>query len=510
MALTALALLVHGYHPFAEDGGIYAAGIKLRLNPALYPKSAAFIQPYLHLSLFSNWNAWLVEALHLPLEWVLFAMQVGTTWLLLYSCLLLARRWFPQGEDENAGAAQWGAVVLVTLFLSVPVAGSSLFLMDPYVTSRSISTPFTLLAMCACLDRKPGWAVACLGVVSVFHPLMGIDAAGIVLVLWAAARERSGWKRWRVLGWVAAATLLLAAAVTASQRNVVETAEHNAAVATRYYYFLTVWHWYEWVGLAAPLLLLGLFCQRRTLSARGQRPEQDSGRVLTESAMAMGGIAIAVCLLFARPESRSHLVAMLQPIRAFLLVYYCMFLVLGGWLGQVWLRRAAWRWVALIVAVGGLMFGVQRATYPALAQVQVPWMQRADSSFKPNASSNPNSWTGAFLWIKSHTPLDALVAMDADYIQAEGEDAQGFRAIAERSSLADYSKDGGAAAVFPQLAKAWMTEHTAQTGLSRMSDAERKQRLGPLGVHWLVLQKNAVTSLRCPYDNGMLRVCELP
>ena len=62
--------------------------------------------------------------------------------------LLLARRCFARAE------AQWGAVLLVTLCLTVPVAGSSLFLMDPYVTSRSISTPVTLLAVVACLDRR--------------------------------------------------------------------------------------------------------------------------------------------------------------------------------------------------------------------------------------------------------------------------------------------------------------------------------------------------------------------
>jgi hypothetical protein len=61
LGLTLLALLVHGYHPYAEDAGIYVAGIKLQLNPQLYPSSAAFLRPYLRLSWFSNWNAWLVR-----------------------------------------------------------------------------------------------------------------------------------------------------------------------------------------------------------------------------------------------------------------------------------------------------------------------------------------------------------------------------------------------------------------------------------------------------------------
>jgi hypothetical protein len=478
-----LALLVHGYHPYAEDAGIYVAGIKLRLNPQLYPASAGFIQPYLRLSIFSNWAADVVRGLHLPLDVVLFATYLATTWLLLYSCLLLARRCFARAGSE----AQWAAVVLVTLCLTVPVAGSSLFLMDPYVTSRSISTPFTLLAISACLDRRLGRTLACLAVVGLFHPLMGIYAAGFLVLLEAVKRRsRAG------LGALAAGALLLGAAVQFSQRNALETPAHHVAVLTRYYYFLSVWHWYEWVGLVAPLVLLTVYCRWQAFEER--RP----GVMLAYASLAIGVISIALCLLFARPENHSHLMATLQPIRSFLFVYYCMFLILGGLLGQYWLKRVAWRWALLACALGGLMYGFARATYPALAQVELPWVE------------TQNPWAEAFLWIRAHTPVDAVVALDADYIQAEGEDAQGFRALAERSSLADFSKDGGSASIFPALAEKWMIEHTADTELSRMSDDERVQRMAPFGVHWLVLRESAATELACPYRNELVKVCRLP
>jgi hypothetical protein len=480
-----LALLVHGYHPYAEDAGIYVAGIKLRMNPQLYPASAAFIRPYLRLSVFSNWNAWLVRTLHLPLDVVLFVTYVATTWLLLYSCLLLARRCFVRTE------AHWGAAVLVTLCLTVPVAGSSLFLMDPYVTSRSITTPLTLLAVCTCLDRRLWRTVGCLALVALFHPLMSIYAAGFVVLL-AAMQRRS----WTGVGALSAAAFLLGAAVQYSQRHVVESAAHHVAVLTRYYYFLSVWHWYEWVGLAAPLVLLALYCVWREEDDRSLALGAD--RTLALGSIAIGVIAIALCLLFARPGSHSHLMATLQPIRSFLFVYYCMFLLLGGLLGQFWLQRVAWRWTLLICALGGLMYGVEHATYPALAQVELPWVE----------SRNP--WALAFLWVRHNTPTDAVVALDADYIQAEGENAQGFRAIAERSSLADFSKDGGSASIFPSLAEKWMVEHTADTGLSRMSDTERVRRLAPFHVSWLILQQPATTRLQCPYQNERVKVCRLP
>jgi hypothetical protein len=151
-----------------------------------------------------------------------------------------------------------------------------------------------------------------------------------------------------------------------------------------------------------------------------------------------------------------------------------------------------------VCLLGGLLYGVERATYPALAQVELPGVE----------SRNP--WAEAFLWVRQNTPVDAVVALDADYIQAAGEDAQGFRAIAERSSLADFSKDGGSAAIFPALAEKWMIEHTADTGLSRISDEERRRRLAPFDVHWLILQQPAATALACPYANQRVKVCRLP
>jgi len=479
-ALTALALLIHGYHPYAEDGGIYVAGVKLRLNPELYRASAGLIRPYLRMSVFSNWNAALVRGLHLPLEVVLLGMQVGTTWLLLYGCLGLARRCFRRVE------AQWGAVVLVTLCLTVPVAGSSLFLMDPYLTSRSISTPCSLLAIGACLDRRMMRAGMWMVVAAVFHPLMGIYGAGFVLLLWAV--ERRSWVGVGVLG---AAAFAAGGAIDYARRGVVETASYKAAVLTRYYYFLALWHWYEWVGLAAPLLLAFFYSRWKGFeSRRADVP-------LAVTCGVMGAVAVGVCVVFAQPGSWSHQVSAIQPIRSFLLIYYCMFLLLGGVLGELWLKRVWWRWAVLGFAVGGTMYGVSRATYPASQHMEMP------------GESASNEWVKAFLWVKANTPLDAVVALDEDYIQADGEDGQGFRAIAERSGLADYSKDGGAAAAFPEAADEWMREHAATTGLSEMSDAERRMRLNGFGVGWVVLKRGAGTGLDCPYANGLVKVCKM-
>lgn len=120
-----------------------------------------------------------------------------------------------------------------------------------------------------------------------------------------------------------------------------------------------------------------------------------------------------------------------------------------------------------------------------------------------------NAWVQGFEWVRVNTLSDALFAMDADYIHAPGEDAQNFRAIAERSVLPDASKDGGEASIAPDLAKAWAEGVAAQDGLNAASDAERLARLRPLGVAWIVLDAGARTQFACPYANASVRVCKL-
>jgi hypothetical protein len=130
--------------------------------------------------------------------------------------------------------------------------------------------------------------------------------------------------------------------------------------------------------------------------------------------------------------------------------------------------------------------------------MELPW----------NAPVNP--WEQAFLWISRSTPKDALFALDANYISQPDEDAQGFRAIAERSMLPDYSKDGGVASIAPELSSVWAQGQTVQTGLGAETDAERIAGLKPLGVTWVLLRTMDSTEMQCEYRNVAVKVCRLP
>jgi hypothetical protein len=478
--LTALAFAINGYHPYAEDAGIYIAGIKKSANPALYPFSSDFIVPYSHLSLFSSWNAWAVKVLGLKLDYYLFFAQILTTWLLLFACLQLARKCFRKTE------AIWASVALTAVCLSVPVAGSALSMMDPYVTGRSFSTPLTVFAIAALLDRSFLRSILFAALVGLFHPLMFIYAAGFLLILWAA-KNRSP----TAIASLIAAALAIGAAVQYSQRNVVECAAYRTAVFTRDYYFLSHWRWYELFGLIAPISLMALYL----FSSR--QPSKNS-TILCQACILTGLTSIAVSLLYARPSNSSHLIAALQTIRPFVIIYFVMFLLLGGVVAEHFLKRSPSRWLALLLApAAGLSFA-QHQTYPTSAHIELPWAE------------NRNDWHKAFIWIESHTAQNAIIALDSDYIRAPGEDSQGFRATSERDALADFSKDGGAAAAFPQLANRWFSEETATTGLNQISDAQRVHRLEPFHVSWIVLSHDAQTAFICPFTDATVKVCQLP
>jgi hypothetical protein len=222
-------------------------------------------------------------------------------------------------------------------------------------------------------------------------------------------------------------------------------------------------------------------------------------------AMAVGVVAVIVAMLFARTDSATHLVARLQPLRTFQLVYVVMILTLGAWVAERVLQRRAWRWLTVFSLLAGVMICAERRTFPASRHLELPgavaWMPR---------SSDGNAWEQAFVWISRNTPKNAMFALDAEYITRPGEDAQGFRAIAERSALPDYSKDGGVVANKPGLADTWSQGQAAQTGLSNESDSERSAELRPLGVTWVVLARNAATGFVCEYANEAVKVCRLP
>jgi hypothetical protein len=480
-AITPVVLLVHGYHPFADDAAIYVAGIRKLLDPSLYQPDAPFVLANTHLSLFAHLMAAAIRATHLRLSVVLFATYLVSIFGFLLACWLIACRLF------EGAARRWSAVAVAAACFTLPAAGTAITLMDPYVTSRSFSTPLGLFAIAAVLERR--WTLSAMLVLlaELMHPLMGIYVAAFVLFY---ALFRCGHPRVAAsLGVAAVAVAGLFAFLT---RHAYVSPAYIQAVHSqiRSFLFPRQWHWYEDLGLAAPLALYALL-------ARPSAPGRI--RALCLACLTLGLSCTAAAFLCIH-STGPYLLVRLQPLRAFHTLYLLGALLLGGWLGGLLGHNPRARWLLCIlfaIAAAG-MFATQRATYPLSAHIEWPGV------------SPRNPWSQAYLWIRTNTPANAVFAADPGLISMEGVDMQGFRATAERSLLADDKDQGVAAVMDPSIATLWALQRNAQVGIDRMDDAERVARLKPLGVTWLLLPANAATGFACPYRNAAAEVCRMP
>jgi hypothetical protein len=188
------------------------------------------------------------------------------------------------------------------------------------------------------------------------------------------------------------------------------------------------------------------------------------------------------------------------------LLYLLFFLIVGGLLGEYVLDRRFYRWLLLFLPLSAGMFYAQREMYPASPHLEL----RADAP--------QNAWLQAFGWIRQNTPVDSLFALDPHYMTLPGEDYHGFRALAERSALADFEKDGGMAARVPPLAPRWLKEVNAQSGWQNFQAADFERLKNQFGVTWIILSRptdqhsdatQAASAMTCPYQHGSLQVCRL-
>jgi len=228
----------------------------------------------------------------------------------------------------------------------------------------------------------------------------------------------------------------------------------------------------------------------------GQREGRTTLARVAERTVWYGAFQLAVALMVMTPRSLERLWP-LQPMRYLHLLYLLMTVLGGGVLGQKILRAQWWRWLVLFVPLAVGMFFAQRATYPASAHLE--W---------PGAASR-NAWREAFAWIRANTPTDSYFALGANYMRRPGENYHGFRALAERSRLADATKDSAVATQVPTLAARWQEEVQAQRGWEHFGPGDFQRLKARFGVDWVVVEQPGVSGLVCPYQNSALLVCRL-
>ncbi|HEY0784380.1 MAG TPA: hypothetical protein VGD62_00825 [Acidobacteriaceae bacterium] len=474
-ALTVAAIFVHGYHPYVVDGSIYVTGIKKSIHPLLFAHDDAFVATHARLSAFSRVMAGLQEATGISLDWLLLLTYAALLWGLLAICFLLGQR------VAGSRAGGWGATLLMATCFPVPVAATSLLLVDPYLTARSFSTPAALLAVLACVEgRRRASALLCL-LTACFHPLMGVYIAAFVVLYWLVEQ-----RRWRWIGASCVVVFCVCGGLFVADLGTPVSAVYREAVQSRDYYFPAVWHWYELVGLVAPVAMMAA-----TWRWRGLRTE--TGRLALTSVL-LAAISSACCFCFVH-RGGPYLLARLQMLRSFHTIYAVGVILLGSSIA-VRLSRGGRAWAAAGLAVCAMgMFLMQRHTFSALPDVERP-------------GARQNAWEEGFVWIRDHAPAAALFAMEPGVLDFGQEQAPGFRAVAERSILVDV-KDEGLASLFPTLAPAWDRNRRAEEGPGALDDGARVTRLQAHGVDWVILPSRAETLLACPYRNAVMQVCRV-
>ncbi len=476
LLLTTAAILVHGYHPYAEDAEIYLPGVKKALNPSLYPANTAFFLSHAKMTIFPHLIAGSVRVSHIPLNAALFLWQFAAIFLLLWACRRIGYLAF-----RNRLAA-WGGAALVASLLTIPVAGTALYLMDQYLTTRALSTPATLWVIVNTIERKWVRAGIWLLFTGLIHPLMVVFCLAYVVLLLSLDRTRAPSHRPQLAS-VAAVLFPLGMfpPVTDAYREILQT---------RAYFFLLRWEWYEWLGIFAPLALLEWF---RRIARKRDLPVLAR---ICGATIAFGLIFFVAALIVSIPPQLANL-AELQPMRCLQLVYILLFVLAGGLLAEFVLLSSAGRWLVLFLPICAGMFYAQRQLFPATAHVELPGMR----------SGNP--WVEAFLWVRDHTPTDAYFALDPYYMRAPGEDEHGFRALAERSRMADRVKDSGVVSMFPRLAETWRDQVRSLDGWQNFKPADFERLQRDYGITWVIVGKGTSSGFPCPFQNSKVLVCRL-
>ena len=536
MLCTMIAMAVMGYHPGFEDDGIYLSAIKKRLNPALYPRDSDFFRFQVQGTVFDNWMAGFVRWTHIPLAWSELLWQAASIALILYACWRIARRLFPEAR------AQWSGVAMVAAMLTLPVAGTDLYMVDQHLHPRTMATAFILLAVERVLAKRKGQAALLLTLAFVLHPIMAALGVSFCFFLSMAMREtmppwlrkgrRGGGKvakklfrepalyqgttsvvpkisqnkRWALApeGWFSAKSIKIQPIFAPHGGCTIAAAYiplgwvfdppnplwresvlmHNALC-------LYHWAWYEWLGAVAPLVLFWL------LSRMAHR---QGDRLLERFALAVvayGAFQLTLAMVLLAIPSLIR-VAPFQPMRFLHLIYFFMTLLGGCLLGRYLLKASLWRWALYLAAINGGMFLSQWMLFDNSYHLELPG----------RAVANP--WLQAFDWVRQNTPTGAYFALDPEYMAAPGEDYHCFRALAERGMMADNIKDPAVVTQVPQLAPRWASEVQSRKGWKSFQRADFERLKAEFGVDWVLVSDPAPAGLDCRWHNGNLAVCRIP
>lgn len=469
--LTLAALFVHGYHPYAEDAEIYLPGVEKILNPALFPGGTEFFESHASLTLFPRLVATSVRLTHLPFDYVLFIWHIASIFLLLLAS------WKIAGLCFDSTRARWGAACFMAALLTLPVAGTALYVMDQYLNPRNLAAVAALFAVAKTVEHRYIGALLWVVFGAVCHPLMTAFALSYCVLFVIFEKYEARHSSFAML-------------LPITQLFAPSSAAYHEAARFHGFHYITNWAWYEWVGILAPVPIF--WWMARNANVRGLRNLARLCRALIVYDLAYFAAALVISI-----PKQFEALARVQPLRSLHLLYMLLIIFGGGFLAEYILKDRLWRWTLLFLPLSLGMFAAQRALFPGSPEVEWPW------------SAPRNGWEQAFLWIRQNTAADAVFAINPMYIKIPGEDTVGFRALAERSRLADAYKDSGAVSMFPPLAEEWWEQYQALRNWRTFTRSDFLRLRQKYGVSWVVLQAPDSRALNCPYRNSGVLVCQI-
>ena len=481
--LTLTGFLVMGYHPGYEDDGIYLTAVKADLNPALFPHDSDFFRLQMQASVFDGGMAHFVRWTGIPVAWAELLWQFAALFLILWACRRIAAQIFADAR------AQWAAVAMVAAMFTLPVAGTALNIADQHLHPRNLATALILIAVAWILEGKRWQAVPALLLAFALHPIMAALGISFCVFLGLALLEPVPFR-------LRAAQGSLAAAAPLGWLFVPTSPSWRLALASKSYYSIWRWTWYEWLGALAPLFLFWLLWR---LAQRNNQDHCSQDRLarFALAVFAYGVFQQIVAMALLTPDSLVRLMP-LQPMRYLQLVYIFMALAAGGLLGRFLLKAQVWRWAVYLLVFNGGMFLVQWELIDDGAHLELP------------STATRNPWLQAFDWVRQNTPADAYFALDPLYLASPGEGFHNFRALAERSALSDGIKDTAVVTEVPSLAPVWHEQQLALAGWPhfQLSDFERLKV--QFGVNWVLVDSAQTAGLDCRWHDRSLSVCEIP
>jgi hypothetical protein len=484
LLFTVFGFLVMGYHPGIEDDGVYLSGVKSDLDPALYPHDSDFFRLQLQATIFDLSMAGFVRVTRIPVAWAELLWQLLSLYLILWSALRIAQKLFPDPRSARAGIA------LLAAMFTLPVAGTALYLADQHLHPRIMATALILVAINLILRKSRFFAVLLLSIAALVHPIMAAFGISFCIFLGVALNDRFFLAMRSHLSPAVDSSRSRAAALPLGWIFEPPGPAWRRALQTRTYYFLSQWTWYEWLGALAPLFLFWLL-YRYSVKRGDDLLARFALALLLYSAFQQ----LAAIILLAPPALIR--LTPLQPMRYLHLVYLFLVLITGSLLGRHILDRRIGLWVIFLAGVNGGMFLSQRLMYPSSDHLELPGRKPA------------NPWLQAFTWIRSHTPNDAYFGLNPNYLALPGEDYHSFRALSERSQLADAIKDTAVVTQVPELGPAWAKQVDAQAGWDGFQFADFARLRAEFGVNWVLVSYPPPPRLTCIWHNDRLSVCRV-